>query len=42
MNQGVTFTAYDSDQGAEQIWAYALLPRIITAAEWTTIERGLT
>jgi uncharacterized circularly permuted ATP-grasp superfamily protein len=42
LNQGITFTVYGSDEGTERIWPYDLLPRIITAAEWTTIERGLT
>src|SRR5690349_18265497 len=42
LNQGITFTVYGNDQGTERIWPYDLLPRIITADEWTTIERGLT
>jgi uncharacterized circularly permuted ATP-grasp superfamily protein len=42
LNQGITFTVYGSEEGTERIWPYDLLPRIITAAEWTTIERGLT
>ncbi len=42
LNQGITFTVYDDDKGTERIFPYDLLPRIITAAEWSTIERGLT
>jgi len=42
LNQGITFTVYGDDEGTERIWPYDLLPRIITGAEWETIERGLT
>src|ERR1700737_2734948 len=41
-NQGITFTVYGSDRGTERIFPHDLLPRIITAAEWEKIERGLT
>ena len=40
--QGITFTVYGDDQGTERIFPYDLLPRIITAADWLTLERGLT
>ena len=42
LNQGITFTVYGDDKGTERVWPYDLLPRIITSAEWSTIERGLT
>ena len=42
LNQGITFTVYGREEGTEQIFPYDLLPRIITAAEWATVERGLT
>jgi uncharacterized circularly permuted ATP-grasp superfamily protein len=42
LNQGITFTVYGDTEGTERIWPYDLLPRIITAAEWNTIEQGLT
>jgi uncharacterized circularly permuted ATP-grasp superfamily protein len=41
-NQGITFTVYGNDKGTERIFPHDLLPRIITAAEWERIERGLT
>jgi uncharacterized circularly permuted ATP-grasp superfamily protein len=41
-NQGITFTVYGSEKGTERIFPHDLLPRIITAAEWETIESGLT
>jgi uncharacterized circularly permuted ATP-grasp superfamily protein len=42
LNQGITFTVYGQEQGTERIFPYDLLPRIITAAEWERVERGLT
>ncbi|RLT45601.1 MAG: circularly permuted type 2 ATP-grasp protein [Chloroflexi bacterium] len=41
LHQGVTFTVYGNDAGTERIFPYDLLPRIISAGEWGTIERGL-
>src|SRR5688572_2670585 len=40
--QGITFTVYGDEEGTERIFPFDLLPRIITAAEWATLERGLT
>jgi uncharacterized circularly permuted ATP-grasp superfamily protein len=42
LNQGITFTVYGHDDGTEKIFPYDLLPRLISANEWATIERGLT
>jgi uncharacterized circularly permuted ATP-grasp superfamily protein len=42
LNQGITFTVYGREEGTEKIFPYDLLPRIITSAEWTHIEKGLT
>lgn len=42
LNQGITFTVYGGEEGTERVWPYDLLPRIITSAEWDTIERGLS
>jgi uncharacterized circularly permuted ATP-grasp superfamily protein len=41
-NQGITFTVYGRKEGKEKIFPHDLLPRIISAADWETIERGLT
>jgi len=41
LHQGITFTVYGRTEGTERIFPYDLLPRIITSAEWATIERGL-
>ncbi|MEO5822037.1 MAG: circularly permuted type 2 ATP-grasp protein [Vicinamibacteraceae bacterium] len=41
LNQGVTFTVYGNDEGTERIFPYDILPRIISGAEWSVVERGL-
>ncbi|GAC1354634.1 MAG: circularly permuted type 2 ATP-grasp protein [Herpetosiphon sp.] len=41
LQQGITFTVYGRDEGTERIIPHDLLPRLITGAEWATIERGL-
>ncbi len=41
LNQGITFTVYGNDESTERIFPYDLLPRLLTSAEWNTIERGL-
>ena len=40
-NQGITFTVYSDQRGVEKIFPFDLIPRIIPANEWDTIERGL-
>src|SRR3954453_17297550 len=40
-NQGITFTVYGDTRGVEKIFPFDLVPRIIPAEEWETIERGL-
>src|SRR5580693_9418377 len=42
LHQGITFTVYGRDEGTERIFPHDLLPRIVTSAEWQTIEKGLT
>jgi uncharacterized circularly permuted ATP-grasp superfamily protein len=42
LNEGITFTVYGDERGTERIFPYDLLPRIVPAAEWQTLERGLT
>ncbi len=41
LTQGITFTVYNDDQGTERIFPFDLVPRIIPAKEWETVERGL-
>lgn len=40
-NQGITFTVYGVDEGIERIFPFDLIPRILPAKEWQTIEKGL-
>ena len=40
--QGITFTVYSDDQGTERIWPMDLFPRLIAAAEWEHLARGLS
>lgn len=42
LNQGITFTVYDDNQGTERTFPFDLLPRILTGKEWHHIETGLT
>jgi len=39
--RGITFAVNQGLEGAEKIMPFDLVPRIITAAEWRTVERGL-
>lgn len=41
LRQGITFNVYGDSQGAERIFPFDLVPRIIPAAEWERIEKGL-
>ena len=38
---GITFAVYGDDGGLERTWPMDLVPRIIPAAEWARVERGL-
>ena len=41
MSQGITFTVYSSGEGIEKIFPFDIIPRIITASEWSFIENGI-
>ncbi len=42
LRQGITFNVYGDSAGAEKIFPFDLLPRVIPAKEWEMLERGLT
>jgi uncharacterized circularly permuted ATP-grasp superfamily protein len=42
MSQGITFTVYSSGEGIEKIFPFDIIPRIIMAAEWQLIEKGIS
>lgn len=39
--RGVTFNVYSNQKGVEKIFPFDLFPRIISAREWTILEKGL-
>src|SRR5690606_27373582 len=41
LNQGITFTVYNNNEGIERIFPFDIIPRIITGAEWEEIEKGI-
>jgi uncharacterized circularly permuted ATP-grasp superfamily protein len=41
LNQGVTFSVYSDQRGAEKIFPFCLVPRPISARDWSHLERGL-
>src|SRR5437879_2324295 len=41
LNRGTTFTVYQENAGIDRIFPFDSFPRIIPAAEWTLLERGL-
>jgi len=38
---GITFTVYSENGGIDRVWPFDIIPRIITAREWQSIEAGL-
>lgn len=41
LNQGVTFSVYSDRRGAEKIFPFCVLPRVVSGADWEALERGL-
>jgi uncharacterized circularly permuted ATP-grasp superfamily protein len=41
LQMGITFNVYGDSAGTERIFPFDLIPRIVPAAEWDRIERGL-
>jgi len=41
MNSGITFAVYGDERGAEKIWPFDIIPRIVEPEDWEQIERGL-
>ena len=39
--QGITFSVYNDKEGAEKIFPFDIIPRIIAANEWEWLEKGL-
>jgi uncharacterized circularly permuted ATP-grasp superfamily protein len=41
LDAGITFSVYSDSQGAERVFPFDLIPRIISSAEWVKVEKGL-
>jgi uncharacterized circularly permuted ATP-grasp superfamily protein len=41
LRMGITFNVYGEQAGREKIFPFDLIPRMVSAAEWEHIERGL-
>lgn len=41
LNQGVTFSVYSDNRGTEKIFPFCHVPRVLSAADWAKLERGL-
>jgi uncharacterized circularly permuted ATP-grasp superfamily protein len=41
LNLGITFNVYGDEAGAERIFPFDIVPRIVAASDWSFIERGL-
>ena len=41
LQMGITFNVYGEKAGVEKIFPFDILPRIVSAAEWSRIEAGL-
>ena len=41
LQMGITFAVYGSDEGAEKIFPFDIIPRIVDGREWDRIESGL-
>ena len=42
LTQGITFAVYDDGTNIDRPWPFDVIPRVIDAREWKTIEAGLT
>lgn len=38
---GITFTVYGDDESTERLIPFDIVPRVISAREWSTLERGI-
>ena len=41
VNLGITFNVYSDGAGVERVLPFDIIPRVVQASEWDTIERGL-
>ena len=41
LSAGITFNVYSEEEGAERIFPFSLIPRIVGAGEWQEVDAGL-
>jgi len=41
LTMGITFTVYSDGMNIDRAWPFDIVPRIISAAEWDEVDRGL-
>ncbi|MFO0747953.1 MAG: circularly permuted type 2 ATP-grasp protein [Myxococcota bacterium] len=41
LNQGVTFSVYNDTRGTEKIFPFCLIPRMVSAGDWSHLDRGI-
>jgi uncharacterized circularly permuted ATP-grasp superfamily protein len=41
LQMGITFNVYGADAGVEKIFPFDIVPRMVSASEWSQVERGL-
>ena len=41
VGMGITFTVYSDGRGIDRAWPFDVIPRVIAAEEWRSIESGL-
>ncbi|MEE4283800.1 MAG: circularly permuted type 2 ATP-grasp protein [Pseudomonadales bacterium] len=42
IEMGITFTVYSEGENIDRAWPMDIIPRIIDAGEWATVQQGLT
>jgi uncharacterized circularly permuted ATP-grasp superfamily protein len=41
LSSGITFAVYGDGRGVDRAWPFDVIPRVIAASEWRTVEAGL-
>ena len=41
LREGITFSVYSDQQGAERIFPFDLIPRVLPASDWVPLRQGL-
>ena len=41
LSAGITFNVYSEEEGTERIFPFSLIPRVVGASEWESVDEGL-